>query len=157
MSDSTSESILSPSSMISMSLTAALQSLPHGPSFRFVDELLSLEPGRSATGTYLLRGDEAFLAGHFPMQPIMPAVLMVEAIAQVAGIAAQTDPEIPALPDLRLSSIRGIKIYGAAVPKETLHIEATVQGRMGNLVQASGKVSIGGKLMAEGQVTLSGG
>ena len=38
-----------------MSLTAALQSLPHGPSFRFVDELLSLEPGHSATGTYLLR------------------------------------------------------------------------------------------------------
>ena len=86
----------------------------------------------------------------------MPAVLMVEAIAQVAGIAAQTDPVVPAMRNLRLTAIRGIKIFGTALPKETLHIEATIQGRMGNLVQASGKISVVGKIIAEGQVTLSG-
>lgn len=138
-------------------LTAALRSLPHGPGFRFVDSLSKLEPGMSATGTYLLRGDEAFLAGHFPGQPILPAVIMVEAIAQVAGIALQTDPVIPAMPDLRLTAIRNVKILGTAVPGETLHIEAEVQGRMGNLVQAGGRVRVGDRIIAEGQVTLSGG
>ena len=138
-------------------LSAALQSLPHGPAFRFVDALTNLEPGKSATGTYLLRGDEPFLAGHFPGQPILPAVIMVEAIAQIAGIALQTDPAIPPLRDLRLTAIRSVKILGTAAPGETLGIEADVQGRMGNLVQASGRVRIGERVIAEGQVTLSGG
>lgn len=139
-----------------MDLTTALQSLPHGPEFRFVEALTELDPGKSAKGTCLLRGDEHFLKGHFPGQPLMPAVLMVEAIAQVAGIAAQTDPVIPPMAELRLTAIRGIKIYGTAFPGESLEIEATVQGRMGNLVQATGKVSVEGRVLAEGQVTLSG-
>ena len=137
-------------------LIAALQSLPHGPEFRFVDALTQLDPGKSAHGTYLLRGDEDFLHGHFPGQPIMPAVLMIEAIAQVAGIAAQTDPVIPPLSDMRLTAIRGIKIFGTATPGETLEIAAILQGRMGNLLQAVGHVMVNGHVIAEGQVTLSG-
>jgi 3-hydroxyacyl-[acyl-carrier-protein] dehydratase len=139
-----------------MDLAAALESLPHGPEFRFVDALDMLAPGKSASGSYLLRGDEAFLTGHFPGQPLMPAVLMVEAIAQVAGIAAQTDPENAPLAELRLTAIRGIKIFGAAFPGETLLITSEVIGRMGNLVQASGRVIVNDRVLAEGQVTLSG-
>jgi 3-hydroxyacyl-[acyl-carrier-protein] dehydratase len=138
-------------------LAAALQSLPHGMGFRFVDALEELEPGMRAVGTYLLRGDEAFLAGHFPGRPMLPAVIMVEAIAQVAGIALQSDPDIPPLRDLRLTAMRNVKITGTALPGETLHIEAEVQGRMGSLVQAGGRVRVGERLIAEGQVTLSGG
>ena len=139
-----------------MDFNAALSALPHGPEFRFVDALISLDPGKSAVGTYLLRGDEAFLKGHFPGQPLMPAVLMVEAIAQVAGVAAQSDPVIPPLADLRLTAIRAVKVFGAAFPGDQLHVEAEVQGRMGNLLLAAGRVRVGDKLMAEGQVTLSG-
>ena len=138
-------------------LTDALQSLPHGPGFRFVDSLLRLEPGMCATGIYLLRGYEPFFEGHFPGRPMLPAVIMIEAIAQVAGIALQTDPAIPAMSDLRLTAVRNVKILGTAVPGETLQIEAEVQGRMDNLVQAAGRVSVGDRLIAEGQVTLSGG
>ena len=88
---------------------------------------------------------------------MMPGVLLVEAIAQVAGIAAQTDPQVPAMDDLRLTAIRNMKVYGAALPGELLLIESEVQGRMNNLVLASGKVSVAGRVLAEGQVTLSGG
>jgi 3-hydroxyacyl-[acyl-carrier-protein] dehydratase len=137
-------------------LAAALQSLPHGPAFKFVDSISALDPGKSATGVYRLRGDEAFLAGHFPGQPILPAVIMVEAIAQVAGIALQTDPAIPPIPDLRLTAIRNVKILGTAIPGQTLQIEAEVQGRMGNLVQAAGRIRVGDRIIAEGQVTLAG-
>lgn len=138
-------------------LAAALQSLPHGPQFRFVDQLVALEPGQRAAGTYLLRGDEVFLEGHFPGRPLMPAVLMVEALAQVAGIAAQTDPVIPAMEDLRLTAIRAVKVFGAASPGDVLQIEAQIQGRMDRLVQAAGRIRVGEKVLVEGQVTLSGG
>lgn len=140
-----------------MDFDSALRALPHGPEFRFVDALVSLEPGKAAVGRYLLRGDEGFLKGHFPGQPLMPAVLMVEAIAQVAGVAAQSDPLITPLDDLRLTAIRSVKVFGAAFPGDQLLVDAEVQGRMGNLLLATGRVRVGDKVLAEGQVTLSGG
>jgi 3-hydroxyacyl-[acyl-carrier-protein] dehydratase len=137
-------------------LSAALDSLPHGSEFRFVDELIALDPGKSASGRYLIKGTEAFLPGHFPGQPIMPAVILIEAVAQVAGIAAQTDPVHGRLANLRLTAVRGVKILSAAVPGERLDIHAEVVGRLGGLIQAQGRVLAGERLLAEGQVTLSG-
>src|SRR6266498_1013117 len=97
-------------------LTAALNSLPHGPEFRFLDRLLSLEPGKSGVGEYTVRGDEPFLRGHFPGQPMMPGVVLVEAAAQLAGTVAQSDPTVPPMSALRLTAIRAAKILGTARP-----------------------------------------
>lgn len=119
----------------------ALIALPHGPEFRFVDRLDALEDGKSATAHYRIRGDESFLAGHFPEHPIMPGVILIEAVAQLAGIVAQSDPEHAPLADLRLTAVRQAKILGTASPGETLKIEAKVVGRMGHLVQAEGNVT----------------
>ncbi|MGH7971808.1 MAG: 3-hydroxyacyl-ACP dehydratase FabZ family protein, partial [Limisphaerales bacterium] len=82
-------------------LAKPLELLPHGPGFRFVDQLLALEPGRSGTAEYRLKGDEPFLSGHFPGQPMFPGVLLVEAGAQLSGIVAQSDPAIVPLANLR--------------------------------------------------------
>lgn len=137
-------------------LDDALKQLPHGPSFRFVDRLISLEPGKEAAGIYQIRGDEAFLEGHFPENPIMPGVLLIEAIAQLGGIIVQTDAEIPALGDLRLTAVRAAKILGAAAPGEVLEIHAKLEGRMGALAQVEGEVLLAGRLLASARVTLSG-
>ena len=134
----------------------ALRQLPHGKSFRFLDELTFLEPGSHATAVYLLRGDEAFLEGHFPGNPMMPGVILIEAIAQLGGIIAQTDPEHPALGELRLTGVRGAKILGAAMPGNLLEIRAKVEGRMGGLVQIEGDVTVAGRTLATAKVTLSG-
>ncbi len=72
-------------------LPAPAEVLPHRPPFLFVDELVALEPGVSATGTWRLTGDEWFFPGHFPGRPTLPGVLMCEAIAQVGAIAVLTD------------------------------------------------------------------
>lgn len=141
---------------MSSDLQAALQSLPHGPSFRFLDELKSLVPGSEATAVYQVKGGEAFLEGHFPGNPMMPGVILVEAIAQLGGVVAQTDPEIPAMADLRLTGIRAAKILGAAVPGDVLEIRAKVEGRLGGLVQIEGEVRGPAGTLASAKVTLSG-
>ena len=133
-----------------------LASLPHGPEFRFVDELTSLEPGKHGTATYAVRGDEAFLAGHFPGQPLMPGVVLIEAVAQLAGVVAQSDPAVAPLADLRLTAVRGAKILGTVGPGHTLEISAEIAGRLGPLVQASGRVTCDGAELLTVQVTLSG-
>src|SRR5438874_6543016 len=123
-------------------LTTALRLLPHGPEFRFIDRLLSLQPGQSAVGEYTVRGDEPFLRGHFPNQPIFPGVLLVEAAAQLAGVVAQSDPQIPPMPGLKLTALRAVKILGAANPSDVLRIEARITGRLANLVQAQAAVFV---------------
>lgn len=134
----------------------ALGSLPHGPSFRFVDELVSLNGGIQGKALYRIKGDEAFLEGHFPGQPMMPGVILLEAIAQLGGVVAQSDPVEPPLRDLRLTAVRAAKILGAAVPGDVLEIRAAVEGRLGGLIQIDGEVEVNGKLLAKAKVTLSG-
>ncbi len=65
--------------------------LPHRAPFLFVDEVTSVEPGHSASGVWRLTGAEPFFQGHFPGRPTLPGVLMVEAMAQLGGIALLAD------------------------------------------------------------------
>ncbi len=137
-------------------LASALSFLPHGPEFRFLDRLVSLESGVRGTGEYTVRGDEPFLRGHFPGQPLMPGVLLVEAAAQLAGVVVQSDPRVPPLPGLKLTALRGAKITGSARPGEIIHLEARVLARLENLVQARATARVGDRLVLEVELTLSG-
>jgi len=137
-------------------LTRALAFLPHGPEFRFVDRLLNLNPGQSGSGLYQVRGNEPFLRGHFPGCPIFPGVLLAEAVAQLAGVVAQSDPEIAPLEGLRLAGFKNVKISGTAVPGQTIRLEARVTGRLGNLVQACGEAWVSDQLVLRAELTLSG-
>lgn len=137
-------------------LAAALKHLPHGPEFRFVDRLTALDPGKSGRGEYTVRGDEAFLRGHFPGEPLFPGVLLIEAAAQLAGVVAQSDAQIAPLEGLRLTAVRGAKILGTARPGETVALEARIMGRMAGLIQASAVVLLGGQIILQTELTLSG-
>ncbi len=137
-------------------LATALKSLPHGPEFRFLDRLIRLDPGRTGAGEYTVRGDEAFLRGHFPGQPIFPGVLLIEAVAQLAGTVAQSDPELGPQPGLKLTAVRGVKILGTAHPGDVIQLEARVLTRLGNLVQAQVSASVNGRVVLQGEITLSG-
>lgn len=103
--------------------------LPHRAPFLFAQQIVELEPGVSCTATWELTGDEAFFAGHFPGRPTLPGVLMVEALAQTAGLAAMADPAMAG----KLALFGGIdkaRFRRQVVPGDTLTLEATL-GRMG--------------------------
>jgi 3-hydroxyacyl-[acyl-carrier-protein] dehydratase len=137
-------------------LQRALSLLPHGAEFRFLDRLTKLNPGESGTGEYKVRGDEPFLRGHFPGEPIFPGVLLAEAAAQLAGVVAQSDPNIPPLKNLKLTALRNVKILGTAKVGEIILLEAKIAGRLGNLVQAQAAAKVGGEIVLTAELTLSG-
>lgn len=137
-------------------LVTALKLLPHGAEFRFIDRLTSLTPGQCGTGEYTVHGDEPFLRGHFPGEPIFPGVLLVEAAAQLAGVVAQSDVKIPPLKNLKLTALRNVKILGTAKPGEVIQVEAKIIGRLGNLVQAQASVQVADERVLTAELTLSG-
>ena len=137
-------------------LSDALRRLPHGPEFRFIDRVLALVPGKSGTGEYTVRGDEPFLRGHFPGLPMLPGVLLVEAAAQLAGLVAQSDPNVAPLPGLKLAALRAVKILGTARPGDVLRIDASISGRLGNLIQATATGTVNGTPVVQAELTLSG-
>ncbi len=138
-------------------LEKALSLLPHGPEFRFLDRLISLEPGENATAEFTVRDELPFLRGHFPGNPLLPGVLLVEATAQLVGILAQSNPQCGLLPDLKLTAIRSAKILGAVRPGETITISAKIAGRLGNLIQGQGCARLNGTEIFRCDVTLSSG
>lgn len=139
-------------------MTDPLENLPHGPEFRFLEGLEALDPGKSGRGYFDVPTPEELplLRGHFPGLPILPGVLHLEALAQLAGVVAQCDPDHPPLANLRLTAFRGAKIFGAAEPGDRLVLEVRIEGRMGHLVQAQGTAKVGERLLVQAQLTLSG-
>ncbi len=135
----------------------ALSALPHGPAFRFLDELLELDPGVSASARWTLKGDEAFLAGHFPGQPLLPGVIMIEALAQLGGVLAQSARLERPLQDLRLTAVQRFKILGSITPGTSLRVSARLEAALPGLVQVAGDLRLeDGTLLAAGTVALSG-
>ena len=80
----------------------------------------------------------------------------MEAAAQLAGTVAQCDPKLPPMPGLKLTALRGVKIFGTAKPGEVLGIQARITARLAQLVQAEATVSVNGQIVMFGEMTLSG-
>ncbi len=138
-------------------LHSALSSLPHAHPFRFVTALTALQPGAHAQGLWRLTGDEPFFAGHFPGQPIVPGVLIIEALAQIGGIAAwatATGADQAPRPG-RLAQV-SVKVLGAAPPPIDIHLRATVSRAMGALVMLDVHAATpGGEALATGTLVLA--
>jgi 3-hydroxyacyl-[acyl-carrier-protein] dehydratase len=134
-----------------------LDLLPHRPPMRLLDEIVDLVPGRQAHGRRDLRQDDFFFDGHFPGEPIVPAVILVEMIAQLGGLAAGAalDPSAAASPlRLRVAGVGPFKFPRAAAPGSRLEVEARVAGQLGGLYKIEGEVKADGQVVAVGSVTL---
>jgi len=130
----------------------ALAFLPHGPEFRFVDRLLELERGKRGVGEYEVKPAAEFLRGHFPGHPIMPGVLQLEAIAQVAGILMLRQAENAGQLAYFMSA-EDVKWRKPVHPGDTLVIEVELTKTRGKLGKAKGVCKVQGEIVSEAGVT----
>ncbi|MBI5518524.1 MAG: 3-hydroxyacyl-ACP dehydratase FabZ [Desulfovibrio sp.] len=125
--------------------------LPHRYPFLLVDRVLELEAGVRIKAYKNVTFNENFFQGHFPGQPIMPGVLILEALAQAGGIFVVKSLDITTDDKLFLfTGIEGAKFRRPVVPGDQLMLEAEVVRRKMNIWKMQGRATVAGELVAEG-------
>lgn len=135
-------------------LDALLDRLPHAEPMRLIERLLQVEPGRSAVALRTARLDDWFFRGHFPNEPIVPAVILIELLAQTGGLAAASASD-SSVKGMRLAGVHACKFPAAARPGTRLVATAHVRGRMGALIRIEGEVTADEVVVATGSITLA--
>jgi len=122
--------------------------LPHRPPFLFVDEIIELDPGRFARGTWRLTGDEWFFPGHFPGRPTLPGVLMCESIAQMGAIAVLASGSANGRLPL-FGGLDGARFRRQVGPGDVLTLEVELGRMSARAGKGSGRALLGDDVACE--------
>jgi 3-hydroxyacyl-[acyl-carrier-protein] dehydratase len=126
--------------------------LPHRYPFLLVDRVIELEPNVKAVGIKNITANEEFFQGHFPGNPIMPGVLMIEALAQLGGLLAFGSGAPPGR-SVYFLSIEKAKFRKPVVPGDQLRLEVTILKLRGSVWKFSGNAIVDDKTVAEAEFT----
>jgi acyl carrier protein len=127
-----------------------LARLPHQPPFRFVSQITDLREGDSAEGIWSLTGSEPFFAGHFPGRPLVPGVLIAEALAQLSGLAG---PRVADQEEGKLAHV-DVRFEAAVPPPAQIVLKTKLVRVIGALQQFNVEASSGDTTIARGSLTL---
>lgn len=129
--------------------------LPHRPPFLFLDQVTELEPGVRAVGLKAVSGGEPHFVGHFPGRPIMPGVLIIEALAQLGAVCLLTR-DGPAGRLVLFGGIKDARFRLPVLPGQVLRLEIEVTRSRGPIGQGRARAFLGdGRLAAEAELTFA--
>jgi 3-hydroxyacyl-[acyl-carrier-protein] dehydratase len=142
-----------PTGALPLEAADIMRILPHRYPFLLVDRVIELVPGERAVGVKQVSANEPHFTGHFPGRPIMPGVLMVEALAQTAGIAVLTLDEYRGKLGL-FAGIDDCRFRRMVVPGDTLLLKVEIEKLRGMFGRARGVASVDGEVAAEATLSI---
>jgi 3-hydroxyacyl-[acyl-carrier-protein] dehydratase len=143
----------SPVTLETVDITRLMEILPHRYPFLLLDRIIDIDGDNSATGIKNVTINEPHFTGHFPGKPIMPGVLIIEAMAQTAGAIALIARGLETKALVYFMSIDGAKFRKPVVPGDQLRIHVKKIKRRGNLMKYACEAQVDGAKVAEAEVT----
>lgn len=140
-----------------MSLLTAkeiMEIIPHRQPFMLIDTIEELEPGARAVGKKCVSYNEPFFAGHFPQEPVMPGVLIVEALAQVGAVAILSQPEFKGK-TAYFAAINSAKFKKKVIPGDVLRLETSIVKVKGPIGIGEAKAYVDDKLAVQAELTFA--
>ena len=128
--------------------------IPHRAPFLFIDRVEVLEPGVRCVAWMWMEPVEAIFAAHFPGRPILPGVLMIEAVAQTAAIMMSAATSRGAVGETLLAAVNRFKFLKPVVPGHAVCIETTKLTAAGSMMYIGGTVSVNGTIVATGELSV---
>ncbi len=141
--------------MREMDFEEILRSLPHAFPFRVIDRILEIEKGKRAIVLKNVSKDEPYFSGHFPKKPMMPGVLILEAMAQTGGLAFESSFEKGREGVPVLASVEEFRVKKRVIPGDQLIIEAEVLRIFSNLAKVKVLARVAEQAVAEGTFVLA--
>jgi 3-hydroxyacyl-[acyl-carrier-protein] dehydratase len=130
------------------------QILPHRDPFLLIDEVVELEPGERVVARKTVRPDEWYLRGHFPGRPVMPGVLIVEALAQTGAVAVLSEKQNRGKLAL-FAGIDDVRFKRIVEPGEELELTCELERVRGPIGRGKATARVGGQLAARGTLTFA--
>ena len=142
---------------VTLDINAIMGRIPHRFPFLLVDRVLELHPGKSIRALKNVSVNEPFFPGHFPHRPVMPGVLIIEALAQAAGILAFVTAGVSATPETRFyfAGIDNARFRRPVEPGDQLVLNATLTRNMRGILKCSANATVDGAAAADCELLIA--
>ena len=139
-----------------MDIKEIMETIPHRQPFLLIDRIEELEPGKRAVGKKCVSYNEPFFNGHFPQEPVMPGVLILEALAQTGAVAILSQPENKGK-TVYFGGIDKAKFKRKVVPGDVLYLEVEIIKQKGPIGMGTAKATVDGKVAVTAEMTFAVG
>ncbi len=137
-----------------LSAKEIMEIIPHRQPFMLLDTVEELEPGVKAVARKCVSYNEPYFAGHFPDEPVMPGVLIIEALAQAGAVAILSQPKFRGK-TAYFAAVNSAKFKGKVTPGDVLTLETQIIKVKGPIGVGSAKAYVAGKLVTSAELTFA--